>query len=237
MSTSDFQHIPQHVAIIMDGNGRWATSKGLPRELGHKKGAESIREVVDACQKKNIKFLTIYAFSSENWNRSDHEVQKLMDLLRYYLKHELPTLKKNQVSLRIIGDIMVLPDDIQHLIAQAERETAQNSKSYLNIALSYGSRQEIVNACKSIAFQVSTGLMDPKTIDEAMFARYLYTANIPDPDLLIRTGGEVRLSNFLLWQSAYTELYFTDCLWPDFGTDHFNTALDVYAKRERKFGK
>ncbi|MBL0319704.1 MAG: isoprenyl transferase [Alphaproteobacteria bacterium] len=232
-----FNKTPNHVAIIMDGNGRWATGKGLPREIGHKKGAESIREVMSACQDAGIKYLTIYAFSSENWQRSDHEVKKLMDLLRYYLTHELASLKKNGVSLHIIGDVAVLPDDIQHLIAKAELETSHNSKSVLNIALSYGSRHEIINACKSIAFQVSTGLMDPNTVNEVLFSRYLYTANIPDPDLLIRTGGEVRLSNFLLWQCAYTELYFTDTLWPDFNKDHFLKALADYAARERKFGK
>ncbi len=230
------QCLPRHVAIIMDGNGRWAKSRGLPRTAGHKKGADALRRILDACRDAKIPYLTIYAFSSENWKRPDEEIKDLMQLLRHYLKHELPDLHKNNIRLRFIGDFSKLDKDIQTGVKDAMALTAGNTSFNLTVALSYGARQEILRAARTLAEQVKAGTLAPDAIDENHFAAALDTHGLPEPDLLIRTGGEHRISNFLLWQSAYTEFYFTPALWPDFDVAHFTEALNEYAKRERRYG-
>jgi len=229
-------YCPRHVAIIMDGNGRWAKGKGMSRASGHKQGANAIREVMESCEELGISYLTIYAFSSENWKRSPLEVQGLMELLRLYLDRELKSLHKRGVCLKIIGDKSRLAVDIQRKVENAERLTAANDSFFLVIAVSYGSRQEIAYAARALAKDVAAGEVEVDTVDEELFGEYLYTAGIPEPDLLIRTGGEQRLSNFLLWQSAYTELYFTPVLWPDFGKEAFLEAVEAFGKRDRRFG-
>lgn len=216
--------LPQHIAIIMDGNGRWAKSKGLPRTAGHKQGAETTRKMISECAKLGVKYLTIYAFSSENWNRPQKEVSFLMDLLVYQLKHEVKALHQAGVRLQVIGDREKLNNEVREAIQKAEELTTNNDKLNLVIALSYGSRQEILNAVQASGGNV------------AKFEQALYTANIPDPDLLIRTGGEKRISNFLLWQIAYTELYFSDRLWPEFEESDLHAAIADFSKRERRFG-
>ena len=225
-----------HLAIIMDGNGRWAKAKNLPRAAGHKKGADSARDVIKFCVALGINHLTLYTFSMENWNRPDDEVNDLMNLLRFYLGKELHGLHKNNVRIRIIGDRTKLSEDIQSQIQQAEELTAKNTTLSLNVAISYGSRQEIVNAVKTIAEGVAKGSISLDEINDVSFEKYLYTSDIPDPDLLIRTGGEERLSNFLLWQSAYTEFYFTETLWPAFNKSELEQAVDEFNKRERRYG-
>ncbi len=227
---------PRHVAIIMDGNGRWAKSRGLPRTAGHKKGAEALRRTLNAAKDAGINYLTIYAFSSENWKRPAEEVGDLMQLLQHYLQQELQSLHENNVRLRFIGDLSQLNEDIRRIVNDAMMQTAKNTAFNLTVALSYGSQQEIVRAVKKLAVDVEAGKLKSKDIDEKMITDALDTGDLPEPDLLIRTGGEQRLSNFLLWQSAYTEFYFTDALWPDFDLPHFNKALDDYAKRERRYG-
>lgn len=229
-------HHPAHVAIIMDGNGRWAKARGLPRIAGHKKGAEALRALLQECEGLGVRYLTIYAFSSENWNRPQEEVSDLMQLLAYYLEREIKTLSKNGIRLRVIGDRSLLDDKTRKQIGEAEAATAQNERFELVVALSYGSRGEMVQAVRQIAESVAKGEISPESIDEAAISRHLYTHALPDPDLLIRTGGEHRLSNFLLWQQAYTELYFTPVFWPDFSVQHFKDALAEYAKRERRYG-
>jgi len=228
--------LPHHVAVIMDGNGRWAKSRGLPRTVGHKKGADSLRNVLNACRDSGITYLTIYAFSSENWKRPSDEISDLMQLLKLYLQQELDTLHESNVRLRFIGDLSQLDRDIRANIDGATEMTSRNTAFNLTVALSYGSRQEIVRAVRKLAGDVQAGKLKPEDISEDTVTRALDTATIPEPDLLIRTGGEQRLSNFLLWQSAYTEFYFTDVLWPDFDTTHFQQALEDYAKRERRYG-
>jgi len=228
--------VPTHVAIIMDGNGRWATARGLPRFAGHQRGAESVREAVEGCKELGIRYLTLYAFSSENWKRPVTEVNDLMGLLRLYVKRELADLHRNNVRLRFIGDRDELADDIQGLIEGAERRTADNSGLNLVIALNYGARKEILKATRALARQVAEGAIDADAIDEGAFARELNTTGLPDPDLLIRTSGEQRLSNFLLWQLAYSELVFVDTLWPDFTREHLAHAVADYQKRERRYG-
>lgn len=230
------QQLPAHVAIIMDGNGRWAQARGLPRAAGHKKGAEALRNLLVECQGLGIRYLTIYAFSSENWSRPQTEVSDLMQLLRFYLEHELKTLAKHKVRLQIIGDRSLLDPATRKQVEDTEKNTAAFDQFTLVVALSYGARSEILHAVKSIAQDVATGKIPADAIDEALFAKHLFTSQLPDPDLLIRTGGEQRLSNFLLWQQAYTELYFTPVYWPDFDIAHFKTALAEYAKRERRYG-
>jgi len=216
----------------MDGNGRWAKSRGLPRTAGHKKGADSLRTVLNACRDAGVQYLTIYAFSSENWKRPSDEISDLMQLLNHYLEKELDTLHENNVRLRFIGDLGQLDKDIRASIGEAMEKTARNTAFNLTVALSYGSRQEIVRAVRRI---VEKGVA-AQNITEETLAEALDTADLPEPDLLIRTGGEQRLSNFLLWQAAYTEFYFTPVLWPDFNTKHFTEALQDYAKRERRYG-
>lgn len=226
----------QHVAIIMDGNGRWAKAKGVPRLEGHRKGAEAARRAMEAAITNKIPYLTIYAFSSENWNRPADEVKDLMSLLKNYLKQEVPQLNKNNIRLRVIGDRERLDNDIQKYIVEAEASTAGNTALNLNIALSYGGRQEIAAAARKLAESAIAGRVQPDEIDDKVLGEALYTAGQPEPDLLIRTGGEHRISNFLLWQMAYTELYFSPVLWPDFGQDEFNAALEEFNRRERRFG-
>lgn len=226
-----------HVAIIMDGNGRWAKKRFLPRTAGHKKGADAVRRTVEAAIELKVTHLTLFGFSSENWQRPVDEVNDLMGLLRFYLKNEVKELHKQGVRLSFIGDREKLSDDIQKGIRQSEEFTRDNNKLHLIIALSYGARAEITQAVKSIAQQVQAGSLDLEAIDETIITQNLYTADIPDPDLVIRTSGEQRVSNFLLWQLAYAEFAFLDILWPDFGKEHLQSALDDYANRDRRYGK
>ncbi|HME22069.1 MAG TPA: isoprenyl transferase [Acetobacteraceae bacterium] len=227
---------PTHVAIIMDGNGRWAASRHLPKIAGHREGARAVRRAIEAAIESGVAWLTLYAFSSENWRRPVGEVLDLTGLLRQYLRSELAELKQNGVRLRIIGDRARFDSDIQQDLADAEVETASNTRLNLTVALSYGARAEITAAARALAEAVRDGRLDVAQIDEERVAGALATVGIPDPDLIIRTSGEQRLSNFLLWQGAYAELVFLDVLWPDFGAEHFAAALTEYAKRERRFG-
>ncbi|HYM31938.1 MAG TPA: isoprenyl transferase [Candidatus Cybelea sp.] len=227
---------PRHVAIIMDGNGRWAKARGLPRVIGHQRGADAVRSTVVACRELGIRYLTLYAFSSENWKRPPSEVDDLMGLLRLYLRRELAELHANGVRVRVIGDRAGLAPDIQGLIAEAEELTGRNQVLTLVMAVNYGSHNEIVNACRAIAEKAAVGLIKPAAITEELFKRHLDTADIPDPDLLIRTSGEQRLSNFLLWQSAYTEFVFVDTLWPDFCKQSLMDAVNEFHRRERRYG-
>ncbi len=228
--------VPRHVAIIMDGNGRWATARGLPRIAGHRAGAQAVRRTIEAAIRAGVEWLTLYAFSSENWQRPQAEVLDLTGLLRHYVRQELAELKAQGVRLRIIGDRVRFDGDIIADLARAERETVGNSRLNLTIALSYGARAEIVAAARAAALAAAAGTLDPSSLDETTFAALLATAEMPDPDLVVRTSGERRLSNFLLWQSAYAELVFTDVLWPDFGLAEFDAALQEFAGRERRFG-
>ncbi|MBF0325751.1 MAG: isoprenyl transferase [Alphaproteobacteria bacterium] len=227
---------PVHVAIIMDGNGRWAKARGLPRTAGHKKGAESVRRAVETARELGVSYLTLYAFSSENWKRPAGEVTDLMGLLRLYLRNEVNSLHKNGIRLRIIGDRSKLSADIVALIEESEAKTRDNNALTLVLALSYGGRQEIVEAARAVARQVAEGRVAVDAIDEATLAGNLFTADIPDPDLVIRTSGEQRISNFLLWQCAYSELVFLDVLWPDFSRADFEAAIRDYHGRDRRFG-
>jgi undecaprenyl diphosphate synthase len=227
---------PAHVAIIMDGNGRWARARGLPRVAGHRRGAESVRRAIMAAAELGIRYLTLFGFSSENWKRPTAEVDDLMGLLRHYLRGEIADLHKNGVRLRVIGDRTKLAPDIVTLIDNAEAMTRDNRGLTLIVALSYGSRAELAAAARAIAQSVRDGRLSVDAIDEALVERFLTTAGIPDPDLLIRTSGEKRLSNFLLWQSAYTELVFMDTLWPDFTRQDFEEAIREFQRRERRYG-
>ncbi len=236
MSKKETQ-ILQHMAIIMDGNGRWAAKRGLPRSLGHKKGAERVQEIARAAGEMGIKYLTLYAFSTENWQRSAEEVDALMGLLRQYLKSELSELQKNGVRIIFIGERDMLPADISEAMYRLEAETQNNDKMTLCIALSYGSRQEIVGAVRKIAALSKRGDISPEEIDEKMFSDMLYTKGIPDPDLVVRTSGEQRVSNYLLWQLAYAEFYFSDVLWPDFDREELEKIVKNFQTRERRYGK
>ncbi|HXU59942.1 MAG TPA: isoprenyl transferase [Verrucomicrobiae bacterium] len=227
---------PVHVAIIMDGNGRWAKARGLPRVAGHKRGAEAVRRTVTGAAELGIQYLTLYGFSSENWKRPPAEIDDLMGLLRLYLNNEIDELDRKGVRLRVIGQRSRLQPDIVRLIEGAERRTAGNRKLNLIVALSYGGRAEIVEAARCIAEGVRAGRVDPAEVDENQFERFLYTAGIPDPDLLIRTSGEKRISNFLLWQCAYTELVFLERLWPDFTRNDLENAITEYHGRDRRYG-
>jgi undecaprenyl diphosphate synthase len=228
--------VPRHVGIIMDGNGRWAAARGLPRALGHKAGVEAARRTIEAAGEAGIGWLTLFAFSSENWRRPAEEVRDLTGLLRLYLRSEVATLVENGVRLRVIGDRSRFDDDIAEAATAAELATAAGARLNLTVALSYGARAEIVAAARRIAEAARDGRIDPQDLDEPMLERHLYTAGMPDPDLIIRTSGEHRLSNFLLWQAAYAEFVFPDVLWPDFGAAHFADAIAAYATRERRFG-
>ena len=230
-------NIPVHVAIIMDGNGRWARQKGLARIEGHRAGAKSVQAVMRACRETGVRYLTLYAFSTENWNRPKSEVMGLMDLLVRFMIENEPELHKNQVRLRTIGRFNDLPSAVQLVLNRVIKATANYDRYHLTLALSYGARDEITQAARAISQKVKKGELAPEAIDEALFARHLYTEGIPDPDLLIRTSGEMRLSNFLLWQLSYAELYVTDTLWPDFRENDFSAALAAYSKRERRFGR
>ena len=227
---------PRHVAIIMDGNGRWAAGRGLPRSAGHKKGAEAVQNAISGAISAGVDYLTLYAFSSENWNRPDDEVKDLMGLLRFYLSKEIKRLHKENIRLQVIGSKKRLADDILKMIDKAESLTADNTRLTLVIALSYGSREEIIDAVKQIADDARNGNLAVDAIDEAAVSERLFTSNIPDPDLIIRTSGEQRLSNFLLWQAAYAEFLFLDAYWPDFSEEMFIDAIQCYAKRDRRYG-
>ena len=227
---------PRHVAIIMDGNGRWAKQRGLPRAAGHRAGAEAVRRALQAAADHGVEVLTIYAFSSENWRRSEEEISDLTALMRFYLERELKTLEKERVRLKLIGDYSAFGSELVERLEKAVERTANNSRLTLVIALNYGSRSEIAGAARSLAVRAVAGEIDPSSIDEAAVSAELQTAQLPDLDLLIRTSGEVRLSNFLLWQAAYAELLFVDTLWPDFGEKEFADALSIFAARDRRFG-
>ena len=227
---------PTHVAIIMDGNGRWAKARGLPRSAGHTRGAEAVREAIKAAQALGISYLTLYGFSLENWKRPMSEINDLMALLRLYLRKEIAELDRNGVRIRFIGDRTRLARDIIELIEGAERRTAANTGLTLVVAMSYGSRQEITATMRNLAAEVAAGRLDPAGIDERMIDGRLFTAGIPDPDLVIRTSGEKRVSNFLLWQLAYAELVFLDTLWPDFGRKDLEFAVEEFHRRERRYG-
>lgn len=237
----DPDRMPRHVAIIMDGNGRWAKGRSLPRIMGHKAGAQSARDIVRAARELKIEVLTLYAFSSENWKRPAIEVQGLMALLKTYLKSETRSMVENNISLRCIGEMERLPHEIRKVLSGAIRDTAPGTGEkpgmVLNLALSYGSRSEIIMAARSMAEKCVSGQFEPADFTEKLFASHLYTGGLPDPDLLIRTGGEFRLSNFLLWQLSYAELYITETMWPDFKKERFAEALLCYQGRERRFGQ
>jgi undecaprenyl diphosphate synthase len=229
----EIQPLPVHVAVIMDGNGRWAKERNRPRLFGHKAGVDSVRAVVETARELGIPHLTLYAFSTENWQRPSLEVKGLMALLKTYLQAELDTMKKNGIRLACFGQKDRLPEDVRLVLEQAMQETAQGTRLRLNLALSYGSRAELLHAVREISRQA----LPPEAIDEDLFTSYLDSAGQPDPDLLIRTSGEQRLSNFLLWQLSYAELYFTTTPWPDFRREQFLEALQVFASRQRRFGK
>ncbi len=235
--TSEAKNTLRHIAIIMDGNGRWATKKGLPRSAGHKKGAEAVKAVTRAAGELGIEYLTLYAFSTENWQRSPEEVNTLMDLLRDYLKSDLKEVQDNGVRIRFIGERDMLAPDIVENMKKLEAETAGNTKMTLCIALSYGARHEIVNAARKIAMLAKRGDILPEDVDIKMFSDMLYTKDIPDPDLVIRSSGEQRVSNYLLWQIAYSELYFSPVLWPDFDKETLEAIIKDFNRRERRYGK
>jgi len=233
----DSTKLPLHVAIIMDGNGRWAQHRGLDRIFGHQQGVNAVREVIEAAAELQIGFLTLYAFSTENWGRPDEEVSALMGIMIQSLSNETDTLLKNNIRLNAIGDIDRLADDVRERLFETTRLTSVGTGLNLIIAMSYSARWEITNAARKISSDAINGKLNPDSIDEAEFEKYLTTFGIPDPELMIRTSGEMRISNFLLWQLAYSELYFTETLWPDFGKDEFYRAIIDYQKRERRFGK
>lgn len=233
----DPDRIPTHVAIVMDGNGRWAKKRKKPRLYGHKIGADSVRDIVETSAEIGIKHLTLYAFSSENWNRPESEVSGLMNILKSYLVSELGRMEKNNIRLRCLGNTARLPNGVKKVLDESIERTAGNDSLTLNLALSYGARDEICMAVKSIAEQCRSGALRVEDIDHDTISDQLYTGGQPDPDLLIRTGGEARLSNFLLWQASYSEIYFTETMWPEFRRDVFLQAIQDYQKRERRFGK
>jgi undecaprenyl diphosphate synthase len=233
----DKNRLPKHIAIIMDGNGRWATGKGEDRLFGHFHGVDSVREIATGCAELGISYLTLYAFSTENWDRPVAEVQGLMELLVTTIKKEVSTLNKNNIKLHVIGDHSMLPDNAKNELFEAIAETKDNTGLQLVMALSYSSRWEITEAIKAIAIDVKTNVLSPEAIDHNTLQKYLATKNIPDPELMIRTSGEYRISNFLLYQIAYAELYFTDVLWPDFKKENLYDAIVDYQARERRFGK
>jgi undecaprenyl diphosphate synthase len=230
------EKLPQHIAIIMDGNGRWANRRSLRRIMGHARGMESVKEIVKACRELGVRVLTLYAFSLENWHRPTTEIKGLFKLLKQYLRSELNELNKNNIRIKSIGHLESLPPDVQTVARDAIEKTRDNSGMILNVALSYGGRDEILRAVARIAAKAAAGDFSLSELTEEIFSQELYTAGLPDPDLLIRTSGEMRISNFLLWQLAYTEIYVTDVLWPDFGKKELYKALLDYQKRQRRFG-
>jgi undecaprenyl diphosphate synthase len=233
----DINKLPVHIAIIMDGNGRWASQHGMDRIFGHQKGVESVRNVIEAAAEIGIKYLTLYAFSTENWGRPDEEISALMSIMIQSLNDETATMVKNNVRMTAIGDFRRLAEDVRGRLFETINQTSDSTGLNLIVALSYSSRWEITDAVRKVAREVYAGKLDPEAIDDVVFEKYLCTKGIPDPDLLIRTSGELRISNFLLWQMAYTELYFTNKLWPDFGKEDFYNAIIDFQKRERRFGK
>jgi len=233
----DSNKLPLHVAIIMDGNGRWAHQRGLDRIFGHQQGVNAVREIIETAAELKIGFLTLYAFSTENWGRPDEEVSALMGIMIQSLSDETATLLKNNIGLRAIGDIDRLADNVKERLSETIRLTSTATGLNLVIAISYSSRWEIASAARKIAAEAKSGIINPDSITEEDFGKYLTTAGIPDPELIIRTSGELRISNFLLWQAAYSEFYFTQKLWPDFGKEDFYTAIIDFQKRERRFGK
>ena len=228
--------IPAHIAIILDGNGRWAKAKGMPRNYGHAQGSKNVERICEEAYRMGVKYLTVYAFSTENWNRPKDEVDALMKLLRNYMKTCLKTAAKNDMKVRVMGDKTGLDEDIRNRIAELEEATKDNGGLNFQIALNYGSRDEIVRAVRRVSEDVKEGKVKPEDIDEKMFETYLDTHGIPDPDLMIRTSGELRLSNYLLWQLAYTEFYFTDIPWPDFTKEELSKAIEQYNRRDRRYG-
>lgn len=229
-------NIPRHVAIILDGNGRWAKAKGMPRNYGHAQGSKNVERICEDAYNMGIKYLTVYAFSTENWNRPKNEVDALMKLLRNYMKTCLKTAEKNRMKIRVIGDITPLDEDIKSRIIELEEASKNNDGLNFQIAINYGSRDEIIRAVKRLGVDIRENKINPEDIDDTMLSNYLDTSGIPDPDLLIRTSGELRLSNYLLWQLAYAELYFTDVPWPDFTKDELVKAIVQYNSRERRYG-
>ncbi|HBA87458.1 MAG TPA: isoprenyl transferase [Geobacter sp.] len=237
MNKLDPKNLPRHLAVIMDGNGRWAKQRMLRRIVGHQKGVETVRVIVEECSRLGIGYLTLFAFSAENWLRPKTEVKALMALLKQYIRGETVRMMQNDIRFNVIGNRQDLPEDVNAEIENAIRKTSGNRGMLLTLALSYGSRQEMVAAARTLARDAAAGKIDPEEIDENAFSGSLFTAGIPDPDLLIRTSGEMRISNFLLWQLAYTELYFTDVNWPDFDRNELARAFRDYQSRERRFGK
>ena len=233
----DFQKLPSHIAIIMDGNGRWAKKQGKNRVFGHKNGVSSVREISETCAELGIKYLTLYAFSTENWNRPKLEVMALMELLVITIGRETKTLMKNNIRLKTIGDLSKMPEKVKRELEKIKEATKNNDRMELILALNYSGRAEIVTAVKKIALEIKKGNLDIENISDLDINRNLYTSEIPEPELMIRTSGELRLSNFLLWQSAYTELYFTEEFWPEFGKESLYKAIIDYQNRERRFGK
>ncbi|MEM7759231.1 MAG: isoprenyl transferase [Cyanobacteria bacterium P01_A01_bin.40] len=242
LATSIFSEInranlPQHVAVIMDGNGRWAKQRGLPRIEGHRRGAAALKEMLRFCKDLGIKTLTAYAFSTENWSRPIGEVNFLMTLFEQLLRKELKEMEEEEVCINFIGDLNPLPQSLQQEMRRSMERTKENQGVFFNVAINYGSRKEMIQACRAIAQKVQQGELAANAIDEADITQHLYTAASPDPDLLIRTSGEMRLSNFLLWQLAYTEIYVTDTLWPDFNNQQFEQALKTFQQRDRRYGR
>jgi undecaprenyl diphosphate synthase len=237
LSEINTDQLPNHIAIIMDGNGRWAKSKGLLRSIGHQNGAKAVKEVVETCAKINVKYLTLYAFSTENWNRPKLEVELLMKLLISSLKKEVKTLQKNNIKLSTIGNLNSLPTKVAKELKDIIEKTKDNNRLTLTLALSYGSQEELIKTIKEISLKVKNNLISPENIDKSVINNHLYDHYLPDVDLLIRTSGEQRISNFLLWEIAYAELFFTDILWPDFNNENLFEAILNYQNRERRFGK
>ena len=229
-------NVPAHIAIIMDGNGRWAKERGQIRLKGHQAGMEALHDIVKACSDMGVQVLTVYAFSTENWKRPADEVSGIFSLLVRYVAKELKSLNENNVKVRLLGDIAPLPDAARRAVMEAVNDTADNTGLVFNIAINYGGRAEIVRAAKQLAKQAAEGQLDPDSITEDLFANQLYTADLPDPDLIIRTGGELRLSNFLTWQSAYSEIYVTDTYWPEFTPEKLTEAVEAFNSRDRRFG-
>ncbi len=232
------EQLPRHVAIIMDGNGRWARREEVSLSAGHRAGTKRARNIADFCSEiKNLNILTLYTFSTENWSRSDEEITTLFELLVEFLDREVERMVEDNVRLQTIGDISAFPSFVRQALAEAKEKTSENTEFILNLALNYGARDEIIRAVKNIGQKIEAGELFPDSIDSDLFSKHLDTGDLPDPDFLIRTSGELRLSNFLLWQTAYSEFYFTDCLWPDFGEEEFVEALTDYTCRERRFGR
>ena len=236
MTLIDPKRLPKHVAVIMDGNGRWAKKRGISRIRGHEKGAEAVRQIVRTSREIGISWLTLYAFSEENWKRPKHEIQALMKLLNRFLKSELKEMQENGIRLKTIGRTHKLPDDTRQILIDTIEKTASNKDLVLTLALSYGGRQEIMDAIRNIATRIEQGRISANEISEQLISNALYTEDMPEPDLLIRTSGEYRISNFLLWQIAYTEIYITPTLWPDFGKEEYLAAIQDFQERERRFG-